>query len=117
MKQKAALRDIALAAVAMHFLALASPIFFQLVIDKVMVHQSIATLWVLGIGVIIAQVFDSLFSYTRQLLTMSATNKIDMRLTRRTFAHLLSLPIDYFETTTAGVITRHMQQVKKSAAF
>ena len=117
MKQKAALRDIALAAIAMHFLALASPIFFQLVIDKVMVHQSISTLWVLGIGVIIAQVFDSLFSYTRQLLTMSATNKIDMRLTRRTFAHLLSLPIDYFETTTAGVITRHMQQVEKIRGF
>jgi ATP-binding cassette, subfamily B, bacterial HlyB/CyaB len=117
MKQKAALRDIALAAIAMHFLALASPIFFQLVIDKVMVHQSLSTLWVLGIGVIIAQVFDSLFSYTRQLLTMSATNKIDMRLTRRTFAHLLSLPIDYFETTTAGVITRHMQQVEKIRGF
>lgn len=117
MKQKGALRDIALAAIAMHILALASPIFFQLVIDKVMVHQSISTLMVLGIGVIIAQVFDSLFSYTRQLLTMSATNKIDMRLTRRTFAHLLSLPIDYFESTTAGVITRHMQQVEKIRSF
>ncbi len=117
MKQKAALRDIALAAIAMHFLALAPPMFFQLVIDKVMVHQSIATLWVLGVGVIIAQVFDSLFSASRQMLTMSATNKIDMRLTRRTFAHLLSLPIDYFETTTAGVITRHMQQVEKIRSF
>ena len=40
-----------------------------------------------------------------------------MRLTRRTFAHLLSLPIDYFETTTAGVITRHMQQVEKIRSF
>lgn len=117
LKQKAALRDIALAAMSMHVLALASPMFFQLVIDKVMVHQSISTLWVLGIGIVIALTFDALFGFLRQLLTLSATNKIDMRLTRRTFAHLLSLPIDYFDTTTAGVITRHMQQVEKIRSF
>jgi len=117
MKQKAALRDIAISAMAMHMLALASPIFFQLVIDKVLVHQSISTLWVLGVGIVVALLFDSMFAYLRQLLTLSATNKIDMRLTRRTFAHLLSLPIDYFETTTAGVITRHMQQVEKIRGF
>lgn len=117
MKQKAALRDIAIAALAMHVLALASPIFFQLVIDKVLVHQSISTLWVLGVGIVMALVLDALFGFLRQILTLSASNKIDMRLTRRTFAHLLSLPIDYFETTTAGVITRHMQQVEKIRAF
>lgn len=117
MKQKAALRDIAIAAIAMHFLALASPIFFQLVIDKVLVHQSLSTLWVLGIGIVIALAFDAMFGFLRQILTLAATNKIDMRLTRRTFAHLLSLPIDYFETTTAGVITRHMQQVEKIRGF
>ena len=117
LKQKAALRDIAIAAIAMHFLALASPIFFQLVIDKVLVHQSISTLWVLGVGIVMALVLDAVFGFLRQILTLSASNKIDMRLTRRTFAHLLSLPIDYFETTTAGVITRHMQQVEKIRAF
>jgi ATP-binding cassette subfamily B protein len=117
LKQKAALRDIAIAAIAMHVLALGSPIFFQLVIDKVLVHQSVSTLWVLGVGIVIALIFDSVFGYLRQILTLSATNKIDMRLTRKTFAHLLSLPIDYFETTTAGVITRHMQQVDKIRAF
>lgn len=117
LKQKTAFRDIALAAMAMHILALASPMFFQLVIDKVLVHQSISTLWVLGVGVVIALVFDSLLGFLRQILTISASNKIDMRLTRRTFAHLLSLPIDYFETTTAGVVTRYMQQVERIRAF
>lgn len=117
LKQKAAFRDIAIAAIAMQFLALASPIFFQLVIDKVLVHQSESTLWVLGVGITIALVFDAVFGYLRQLLTLAATNKIDMRLTRRTFGHLLSLPIDYFETTTAGVITRHMQQLESIRHF
>ncbi len=117
LKQKTAFRDIALAAIAMHFLALASPIFFQLVIDKVLVHQSASTLWVLAVGIVIALAFDAVFGFLRQILTLSATNKIDMRLTRRTFGHLLSLPIDYFETTTAGVITRHMQQLEKIRGF
>ncbi|MES2151915.1 MAG: peptidase domain-containing ABC transporter [Pseudomonadota bacterium] len=117
LKQKAAFRDIALTALAAHMLALASPVFFQLVIDKVLVHQSTATLWVLGVGIVIALCFDAVFGYLRQMLTLAATNKIDMRLTRRAFAHLMSLPIDYFETTSAGVVTRHMQQLEKIRNF
>ena len=71
----------------------------------------------LGIGIVIALIFDGIFGYVRQLLTLAATNKIDMRLTRRVFGHLLTLPIDYFETATAGVITRHMQQLEKIRSF
>jgi ATP-binding cassette, subfamily B, bacterial HlyB/CyaB len=117
LKQKAAFRDIFIAAIAMHLLALASPVFFQLVIDKVLTHQSETTLWVLAAGMLAALSFDAVFGYLRQMITLAATNKIDMRLTRRTFGHLLSLPIDYFETTTAGVINRHMQQLDKIRGF
>jgi ATP-binding cassette subfamily B protein len=117
LKQKVAFRDIAIAALMLHLLGLASPIFFQLVIDKVLVHQSSSTLWVLAVGIIIALVFDAVFGFLRQYLALAATNKIDMRLTRRTFGHLLSLPIDYFETTTAGVVVRHMQQLERIRQF
>jgi ATP-binding cassette subfamily B protein len=117
LKQRVAFRDIAIAAMAMNLLALASPMFFQAVIDKVLVHQSSSTLWVLSVGVVIALVFDSVFSYLRQLMLLAATNKIDMQLTRRTFKQLLSLPIDYFESTSAGVVTRHMQQLESIRSF
>lgn len=117
LKQKSAFRDIAVAAMAMNLLALASPMFFQAVIDKVLVHQSSSTLWVLSVGVIIALLFDSTFGYLRQLLLLAATNKIDMQLTRRTFSKLLSLPIDYFELNSAGVVTRHMQQLESIRNF
>ncbi len=117
LKQKAAYRDIFIAAVAMHLLAMASPVFFQLVIDKVLTHQSVTTLWVLAAGIVLALVFDATFGFLRQMLTLAASNKIDMRLTRRVFSHLLSLPIDYFESHTAGVITRHMQQLEKIRNF
>jgi len=117
LKQKAAFRDIFIAAIAMQLLALASPIFFQLVIDKVLTHQSVTTLQVLAVGIIMALTFDATFGFLRQTLTLAASNKIDMRLTRRVFAHLLSLPIDFFETTSAGVVTRHMQQLEKIRSF
>ncbi len=117
LKQKAAFRDIFIAAIAMQMLALASPIFFQLVIDKVLTHQSVTTLQVLAVGIIMALVFDATFGFLRQTLTLAASNKIDMRLTRRVFGHLLSLPIDFFETTSAGVVTRHMQQLEKIRSF
>ena len=117
LQQKAAFRDIAIAAMAMNVLGLASPMFFQLVIDKVLVHHSVSTLWVLAAGIGIALLFESTFGFMRQILTLWATNKIDIRLTRRTFAHLLSLPIDYFETTSAGVVVRHMQQMEKIRGF
>ena len=112
LKQRKAFSDIVIAAMAMNVLALASPMFFQLVIDKVLVHQSSSTLSVLAVGVTLALLFDSAFGYLRQILLLSATNKIDMHVTRRTFGHLLSLPIDFFELSTAGVVTRQMQQLE-----
>lgn len=117
LKQKAAFRDIALAAVAITLLSMASPMFFQLVIDKVLTHQSESTLWVLAIGVVLALLFDGAFSYIRQLLLLSATNKIDMQMTRKAFSHLLSLPIDYFDSTSAGVVARVMQQLEGIRTF
>ena len=116
-KQMAAFRDIIIAAVALTMLGMASPIFFQLVIDKVLVHQSVSTLGVLTVGIIIATLFESMFGYLRQILLLSATNKIDMRITRRAFGHLLSLPIDYFESNSAGVVTRNMLQIESIRNF
>lgn len=117
LKQRSAFRDVIIAAMCMNILALAAPLFFQLVIDKVLVHQSSSTLLVLTVGVVLAMLFDAIFGYIRQLLLLAATNKIDMHVTRRAFGHLLSLPIDFFELSTAGVITRQMQQLESIRGF
>ncbi|MBL8481325.1 MAG: peptidase domain-containing ABC transporter [Rhodocyclaceae bacterium] len=117
LKHKAHFRDIALAALALHFIALATPIFFQLIIDRVLVHQSYSTLYVLAGGMVVLLVFEAVLGFLRQDLLLGATNKIDMRLARRTFSHLLALPIDYFESASAGVIVRHMQQAEKIRQF
>lgn len=116
-RQRSLFRDVALAAIVLYGLALATPLFFQLVIDKVLVHQSYATLTVLTIGIGIAIVFDAAFTFLRRYLLLYATNKIDIRIATRTFGHLLNLPIALFEQSSAGVIVKHMQQTGRIREF
>ena len=110
-RQRGAFRDVAVAAVMLHLLGLATAVYTQLVIDKVLAHESLSTLAVLTVAVVGLLLFEAGFTYLRSHLMLHATNIIDMRLAKRTFAQLLALPIEYFESGTAGVIVRHMQQV------
>ncbi|MEK1894325.1 MAG: peptidase domain-containing ABC transporter [Rhizobium sp.] len=116
-KQRSFFRDVALAAIVLYGLGLTTPIFFQLVIDKVLVHQSYATLTVLTAGIAIALVFDAAFSFLRRYLLLYATNRIDIRIATRTFGHLLNLPIALFEQASAGVLVKHMQQTGRIREF
>ena len=109
-RQRALLRNVVVAALAMHVLALAVPIFFQIVIDRVLIYLSISTLVVIGIGVVLAILFDSIFNWLRGYFVLQIASRIDIRLARTTFRHLLGLPIGFFEASLAGVITKHMQQ-------
>jgi subfamily B ATP-binding cassette protein HlyB/CyaB len=109
-RQRALLRNVVIAALAMHLLALAVPIFFQIVIDRVLVYLSISTLVVIGIGVVLAILFDSTFNWLRGYFVLRIASRIDIRLARRTFRHLMSLPITFFDTSRAGIVTKHMQQ-------
>lgn len=116
-REKKAFRDIAIATFALGIVGLAVPIFTQQVIDKVLVHQNTSTLIVLTIGVLIAILFEAVFGFIRTYLLNAATRKIDLRLSRQTFSHLLALPIAYFESRTAGLIVRQLQQVQVLRGF
>jgi ATP-binding cassette subfamily B protein len=109
--------DVAVAVLFLYALGLATPIFFQLVIDKVLVHQSYSTLFVLTAGIGCALLFDALFTFLRRYLLIYATNRIDIRVATRTFRHLLDLPITFFEQGSAGVLVRHMQQAGRIREF
>jgi subfamily B ATP-binding cassette protein HlyB/CyaB len=113
----ATFRDIAIAALMLQLLALSLPLFIQITVDKVLVHQSYTTLYVLVAGVGAAVVFDAIFNFLRRILLVYASARIDMRTSVRSFERLLSLPINFFERIAAGVITKHMQQVEKIREF
>lgn len=93
------------------------PLFFQIVVDKVLVNQAYNTLNVLGIGILLAVLFNTLVNYTRSYLLLFAANKIDISTATKTFSHLMRLPVDFFERVPSGVLLKHMQQNEKIRGF
>jgi subfamily B ATP-binding cassette protein HlyB/CyaB len=116
-RQRALLRNVVIAALAMHVLALAVPVFFQIVIDRVLTYLNVSTLIVITIGVVVAIAFNAVLNWLRGYLVLSTASRVDIRLARTTFRHLMGLPISYFEGSLAGVITKHMQQGSQIREF
>lgn len=110
-------RDVAIAAIMSHLIAIATPLFFQIIIDKVIPHQSYQTLYAVILAFVITMLFDAAFGYMRQHLLLFASNKIDARLAAKSFDHLLKLPLQFFETHPTGVLLRHMQQTESVRGF
>ncbi len=116
-RQRVLLTNIIGAALAMHVLALAVPIFFQIVIDRVLIYLSISTLVVIGVGVVSAILFNSAFNWLRGYFILRVASRIDIRLAQTTFRHLMRLPISFFDQARAGVVTKHMQQGQQIREF
>ncbi len=116
-RQKKLLGEVALAVLSISAIGLVTPLFFQLVVDKVLVHQSYTTLTVLGIAVCIALVFNAILEFLQNYLLIFATNRIDIRLATKTFRKLLNLPVDFYERISSGVLIKHMQQTEKIRQF
>ena len=110
-------RDVAICALLLSVLSLGTPIFTQLVIDRVLIHHSINTLFVLFSGVLIVIAFDVAFSFLRRYLILHASNKLDSRINVHTFSKLLRLPMGFFEHSSTGVLTKNMLQAEKIRSF
>ncbi len=116
-KLKGMFGQIAIAVLMISGLALITPLFFQIVVDKVLTNESYTTLNVLGVGIIIALLFNALLEFLRGYLLIFATNKIDISTATKTFHHLMRLPVDFFERMSSGVLLKHMQQTEKIRGF
>ena len=116
-RQRKAFVDVAVAVLFLNLIALVVPLFFQIVIDKVLVNYAISTLQVITVGICVALVFDAILSFLRGYLLLNATSKIDIRVATRTFQHMLQLPMNFFEKITAGVLIKHMQQTAQIREF
>jgi subfamily B ATP-binding cassette protein HlyB/CyaB len=110
-------REVAIAAIFSNIINLSIPLVFHVLIDKVIPHKSYQTLYAMVLVFLVLVVFDALFSYVRQQLMLFATNKIDVRLSSRTFERMLQLPMPFFEHTSAGILTRNLQQTEKLRQF
>ncbi len=116
-KHKAVWRDVILASAAIQLLALATPLFTQVVIDKVIVHRTTNTLVVIGVALVAVMIFTAAMSWVRQYLVLHTGNRVDAVLGTRVFEHLLALPLRYFESRPTGTIVARLHGVETIREF
>jgi subfamily B ATP-binding cassette protein HlyB/CyaB len=116
-KYKRLLGEVLVASFFLQLFALVSPLFFQVVIDKVLVHRGLTTLDVLIIGLVIVVIFESVLTALRTYVLAHTTSRIDVELGARVFRHLAALPIAYFEARRAGESVARVREVENIRNF
>jgi subfamily B ATP-binding cassette protein HlyB/CyaB len=117
LKHKRIWRDVLLASLVIQLVGLATPLFTQVIIDKVVVHQTQNTLVVLGAALAMFMLFTSVMSWLRQYLVLHTGNRIDAVLGSQVFRHLLHLPAPYFERRPTGTLVARLQGVETIREF
>jgi ATP-binding cassette subfamily B protein len=110
-------RDLAVAAMVLSILALGPIMFWRLLIDRVLYYHSLETLAVLCVAMLVLIMFETVFGYMRRFLVFHVTARIDANLSTFMFDKILNLPIDFFERSSTGVITRDMNEMYKIRSF
>ncbi len=116
-KYRHLLRDVLIASFFIQILALITPIFFQIVIDKVLVHNGITTLEVLAIGFLVVSIFDVVMGGLRTYLFTHTTSRVDAELGSRLFDHLTHLPMAYFQARRVGDSVARVRELETIREF
>lgn len=117
LKHKRLWQEILLASLVIQLIALATPLFTQTIIDKVIVHHTQSTLIVIAIGMAMFIVFSAGLSWLRQYLILHTGNRVDAVLGSSVFERLFKLPPLYFQHRPTGVIAARMQGVETIREF
>lgn len=116
-KYRSVLGKVLVASFFLQLFALVSPLFFQVVIDKVLVHRSLSTLDVIVIGLVTISVFETILGTLRTYVFAHTTNRIDVELGARLFRHLLALPIAYFQARRVGNSVARVRELENIRNF
>ncbi|HEC19585.1 MAG TPA: type I secretion system permease/ATPase [Gammaproteobacteria bacterium] len=117
LKYKNLLGEVLLASFFIQLLALATPLFFQVIIDKVLVHKGLTTLDVLIFGLVVVSTFEVILGGLRTYLFSHTTHRIDVKLGANLFKHLLALPISYFESRQVGQTVARVRELESIRQF
>ncbi|WP_373071176.1 peptidase domain-containing ABC transporter [Sulfurimonas sp.] len=109
--------EVLLASFILQLFGLVTPLFTQVILDKVLVHRSMTTLDVLAIAFVAVAIFDFLINLIRNYIFVHTTSKIDSKLGAKLFHHLLALPIAYFEKRKVGNIIARVRELDTIREF
>jgi subfamily B ATP-binding cassette protein HlyB/CyaB len=117
MRHRTVWRDVLLASLFIQLIALATPLCSQVIIDKVIVHQTTSTLVVIASALAIFVCFGGALSWIRQYLVAHTGNRVDAVLGAAVFRHLMRLPLRYFERRPTGVLAARLNGVETIREF
>lgn len=117
LRHRRILGEVLLCSLLLQVLALATPLFFQAVMDKVMVHRALSTLDVLVLTLVLVGLFEVLLKGLREYLAAHTANRIDIGLGVKLLRHLLGLPLLYFKQRQVGAIITRVQELDSIREF
>lgn len=116
-KYRRLIGEVLLASFFLQLFALVTPLFFQVVIDKVLVHRGLTTLDVLAIALLAIAVFEVVLGGLRTYLFSHTTNRIDVELGARLYRHLAALPLSYFSARRVGDSVARVRELENIRNF
>ena len=116
-KYRRLLSEVLLISFMLQLFGLVSPLFFQVVMDKVLVHKGMTTLDVLVIGLVIVVIFESVLNGLRAYVFSHTTSRIDVELGARLFRHLVALPLAYFQARRVGDSVARVRELENIRSF
>ncbi|MEI8016103.1 MAG: type I secretion system permease/ATPase [Nitrospira sp.] len=116
-KYRKFLGEVLIASFFLQIFGLLTPLFMQVVIDKVLVHKGFTTLHVLAVGMIILALFDAVLGGLRTYLFSHTSNRIDVGLGAQLFRHVLALPLAYFEARRVGDTVARVRELEHIRQF
>jgi ATP-binding cassette, subfamily B, bacterial HlyB/CyaB len=116
-KYRRLLGEVLFASFFLQLFALVSPLFFQVVIDKVLVHRTLSTLDVLVVGLVAISIFETILGIMRTYIFAHTTNRIDVELGARLFRHLVALPVAYFQVRRVGDSVARVRELENIRNF
>jgi subfamily B ATP-binding cassette protein HlyB/CyaB len=116
-KYRKLLGEVLLVSFVLQLFALVTPLFFQVVMDKVLVHRGLTTLDVIAIGLLVVTLFEVVLSGIRSYVFAHTTSRIDVELGARLFRHLLNLPLAYFQARRVGDTVARVRELENIRQF
>jgi ATP-binding cassette, subfamily B, bacterial HlyB/CyaB len=116
-KYRKLLGEVLIISFVLQLFALISPLFFQVVMDKVLVHKGLTTLDVLIVGLLVVVIFESLLNGLRASIFSHTTSRIDVELGAKLFRHLVQLPLAYFQSRRVGDSIARVRELENIRSF
>lgn len=116
-KYRKLLGEVMLVSFVLQIFSLITPLFFQVVMDKVLVHHGLTTLDVIAVGLAGVMLFESALSGLRTYVFAHTASRIDVELGSKLFRHLITLPLAYFQARRVGDSVARVRELENIRSF